>query len=69
VFFQERFDAGRYEFTYLLRVIAPGVFRASPARIAAMYVPDGTASSAAAGLTVAAPPMAATGTPSKGGQR
>jgi uncharacterized protein YfaS (alpha-2-macroglobulin family) len=68
VFFQERFDAGRYEFTYLLKVIAPGVFRASPARISAMYVPEGTASSAAASITVASvderQPVAA-----KGGQR
>jgi hypothetical protein len=67
VYFQERFDAGRYEYTYLLKVIAPGVFRASPARISAMYVPDGTASSAAATVTVesgSAPPSAA---PSKGG--
>lgn len=54
VFFQERFEAGRYEFTYLLKVIAPGVFRASPARISAMYVPEGAASSAAASFTVTA---------------
>jgi uncharacterized protein YfaS (alpha-2-macroglobulin family) len=67
VFFQERFEAGRYEFTYLLKVIAPGVFRASPARISAMYVPEGTASSAAASFTFtpAAPPPV----PAKGGQR
>jgi uncharacterized protein YfaS (alpha-2-macroglobulin family) len=56
VFFQERFDAGRYEFTYLLKVIAPGTFRASPARISAMYVPDGTASSAAASFSVTQSP-------------
>jgi len=66
VFFQERFDAGRYEFSYLLKVIAPGTFRASPARISAMYVPDGTASSAAASFTVGPAPAPA---PPKGGQR
>jgi hypothetical protein len=69
VYFQEGFDAGRYEYTYLLKVIAPGVFRVSPARIAAMYVPDGTASSAAMTVTVqpgSAPSPAAS---SKGGQQ
>ena len=69
VFFQAGFDAGRYEFTYLLKVVAPGVFRASPARIAAMYVPDGTASSAAVGLTVAGPPVPAAEAPPKGGRQ
>jgi uncharacterized protein YfaS (alpha-2-macroglobulin family) len=68
VFFQERFDAGRYEFTYLLKVIAPGEFRASPARISAMYVPEGSASSAAASFTVAPPDAPGPGSP-KGGQR
>jgi len=68
VFFQEAFEAGRYEYTYLLKAIAPGVFRSSPARIAAMYVPDGTASSAAGTLTVesAAPAPASQ---AKGGQQ
>jgi hypothetical protein len=69
VFFQERFDAGRYEYTYLLKVVAQGVFRASPASISAMYVPEGTASSAAATVTVEPAPAPAAGTPAKGGQR
>jgi len=71
VFFQEDFEAGRYEYTYLLKVIAPGVFRSSPARISAMYVPDGTASSAAGTLTVesAAAPAPAPATQAKGGQQ
>jgi hypothetical protein len=69
VFFLERFDAGRYEFTYLLKVIAPGVFRASPARIAAMYVPDGTASSAAVTVTVESAPAPLAGAALRGGQR
>jgi hypothetical protein len=69
VFFQERFDAGRYEYTYLLKVIAPGVFRASPARISAMYVPDGTASSAAMTMTVESAGTPATTPQPNGGQR
>lgn len=69
VFFQERFEAGRYEYTYLLKVIAPGVFRASPARISAMYVPDGTASSAAAVVTVEAGTATPAGTQATGGQK
>ncbi|MEW5981438.1 MAG: MG2 domain-containing protein [Acidobacteriota bacterium] len=52
VFFQQSFSQGRYEYTYLLRAVTPGVFRASPARISAMYVPDGTASSAAQAVAV-----------------
>ncbi len=66
VFFLQEFDRGKYEFQYLLKVVSPGTFRASPARIAAMYVPEGTASSAAQSVTVA-PPTAAAG--SKGGQQ
>ncbi len=73
VFFQERFDKGRYEYSYLLKIIAPGTFRASPARISAMYVPDGFASSAAAELIVrpgATPGASPAGpAPSKGGQQ
>jgi uncharacterized protein YfaS (alpha-2-macroglobulin family) len=68
VFFQERFDAGRYEFTYLLKVIAPGTFRASPARIAAMYVPDGTASTATASFSVL-PSPAPESAAAKGGRQ
>jgi len=68
VFFQERFEAGRYEFSYLLKVIAPGVFRASPARIAAMYVPEGSASSAAASFVVGPPPAARPARPKGGPQ-
>ena len=33
VFFQETFESGRYEFAYLVKVIAPGQFRAVPAQI------------------------------------
>jgi hypothetical protein len=45
VFFQETFDRGRYEFAYLVKVIAPGQFRAVPAQISPMYVPGVHASS------------------------
>lgn len=52
VVFQQDFDSGRYEFTYLLKVTTPGAFRAMPARIAPMYVPGATASTRAQRLTV-----------------
>jgi uncharacterized protein YfaS (alpha-2-macroglobulin family) len=45
VFFQERFDDGRVEFVYLVKVISSGEFRAAPAQVAPMYVPDVAASS------------------------
>ncbi|HOG28560.1 MAG TPA: MG2 domain-containing protein [Vicinamibacterales bacterium] len=69
VFFQERFDQGRYEYSYLLKVIAPGTFRASPARISAMYVPDGFASSAAAEVVVRSGAPPAEPAASKGGRQ
>ena len=45
VFFQESFESGRYEYSYLVKVISPGQFRAIPAQITPMYVPGVTASS------------------------
>lgn len=45
VFFQERFDDGRVEYVYLVKVISSGDFRAAPAQVAPMYVPDVAASS------------------------
>jgi uncharacterized protein YfaS (alpha-2-macroglobulin family) len=53
VFFLNDFVAGRYDFSYLLKVTTPGVFAAMPARIAPMYVPDASASSTTMTLTVA----------------
>jgi len=38
--FQNEFSDGRYEYTYLLKVVTPGNYRAMPARLAPMYVPD-----------------------------
>jgi hypothetical protein len=54
VFFQESFTAGHYQFVYLLKVTTPGVFRAMPAQIAAMYVAGATASSDPQTVTVGA---------------
>jgi hypothetical protein len=53
VFFQQDFSAGQYEYVYLLKVTTPGVFRAMPARISAMYIPDSTATSEPQTLSVA----------------
>jgi uncharacterized protein YfaS (alpha-2-macroglobulin family) len=54
VFFQESFDRGRYEYSYLVRVIAPGEFRAVPAQVSPMYVPGVSASSEPQSVSVAA---------------
>lgn len=60
VFFQESFDRGRYEYSYLVRVIAPGQFRAVPAQVSPMYVP---------GVFASSEPQAMTITPTAGGSR
>ena len=52
VFFQETFERGRYEFAYLVKVIAPGQFRAVPAQISPMYVPGVHASSEPQAFTI-----------------
>jgi uncharacterized protein YfaS (alpha-2-macroglobulin family) len=44
VFFQEEFN-GRAEYVYLVKAISSGEFRAVPAQVSPMYVPDTTASS------------------------
>ena len=54
VFFQEHFN-GRAEFVYLVKAISSGEFRAIPAQVAPMYVPDVTASSEPVTVTVAVP--------------
>ena len=58
VFFQETFERGRYEYSYLVKVIAPGQFRAIPAQISPMYVPAVYASSEPQAFTIAAPSSA-----------
>jgi uncharacterized protein YfaS (alpha-2-macroglobulin family) len=55
VFFQETFESGRYEYSYLVKVIAPGQFRAVPAQITPMYVPGVHASSEPQPFTVTVP--------------
>ncbi len=45
VFFQQQLDQGRVEFVYLVKAVTAGEFRAVPARVAPMYVPDVSASS------------------------
>ena len=55
MFFQETFDEGRYEFVYLVKVIASGEFRAVPAQMSPMYVPGVAASSEPQTLTVLLP--------------
>jgi alpha-2-macroglobulin len=55
VFFQERLDDGRVEYVYLVKVIASGDFRASPAQVAPMYVPDVAASSEPMRIRVTTP--------------
>ena len=55
VFFQEAFERGRYEYAYLVKVIAPGQFRAIPAQISPMYVPGVHASSEPQSFTIAVP--------------
>jgi len=55
VFFQETFEDGRYEYSYLVKVIAPGQFRAVPAQITPMYVPGVHASSEPQPFTVTVP--------------
>jgi uncharacterized protein YfaS (alpha-2-macroglobulin family) len=64
VFFQDRFDQGRSEYSYLLRVVTPGRFRAMPARVSPMYVPDVSASSTGQGVVVAETIAASTTTES-----
>lgn len=54
VFFQESFEQGRYEYSYLVRVIAPGQFRAIPAQVSPMYVPGVHASSEPQAFTITA---------------
>ena len=55
VFFQETFEGGRSEFSYLVKVIAPGQFRAVPAQITPMYVPGVHASSEPQTFTITVP--------------
>jgi alpha-2-macroglobulin len=44
-FFQTYFSAGQQQYLYLLKVVNPGVFRVSPARVQPMYQPEALATS------------------------
>lgn len=55
VFFQQTFERGRYEYTYLVKVTAPGQFRAIPAQVWPMYVPGVHASSEPQAFTITLP--------------
>ena len=51
-FFIEQLEQGRADVLYLLKVVSDGTFRASPARVTPMYVPDVHASSEPFTLTI-----------------
>ena len=55
VFFQDGLPGGRMEFWYLLKVVTPGTFRAMPAQVTPMYVPDVSASTTDQAVTFATP--------------
>jgi uncharacterized protein YfaS (alpha-2-macroglobulin family) len=57
-FFLEQLEKGRADLVYLLKVVSEGTFRAAPARVVPMYVPDVHASSEPFTVTVAAAPGA-----------
>jgi uncharacterized protein YfaS (alpha-2-macroglobulin family) len=52
VFFQQDMESGRYEYLYFVKVISSGTFRAVPAQVSAMYVPNVFASSEPQTFTV-----------------
>jgi uncharacterized protein YfaS (alpha-2-macroglobulin family) len=51
-FFNYYFRRGQSEYTYLLKVVNPGVFRVSPTRVEPMYQPQYMSTSDAATMTV-----------------
>jgi uncharacterized protein YfaS (alpha-2-macroglobulin family) len=51
-FFNYWFSRGQSEYTYLLKVVNPGVFRVSPTRVEPMYQPQYMSTSAATTVTV-----------------
>jgi uncharacterized protein YfaS (alpha-2-macroglobulin family) len=57
--FQTDFDRGRYEYTYILKIVTPGRFRAMPAQMSAMYVPDAFATTGTQTVEVLSPDPAA----------
>jgi uncharacterized protein YfaS (alpha-2-macroglobulin family) len=59
-FFIESLERGRADVLYLLKVVSEGTFRAVPARVVPMYVPDVHASSEPFTLTVTPAPAGGT---------
>ncbi len=55
VFFLDALSQGRIDLWYLLKVVTPGVFRAMPAQVAPMYVPQVSASTVVETVTVSTP--------------
>jgi uncharacterized protein YfaS (alpha-2-macroglobulin family) len=55
VFFQDGLPGGRAEFWYLLKIVTPGVFKAMPAQVTPMYVPEVSASTTVTSFTITAP--------------
>ncbi len=51
-FFNYTFPRGQSEYTYLLKVVNPGIFRVSPTRVEPMYQPQYLSTSDAATVTV-----------------
>ena len=51
-FFNYWFPRGQFEYTYLLKVVNPGIFRVSPTRVEPMYQPQYLSTSDAATVTV-----------------
>ena len=50
--FQTYFPQGQQQYFYLLKVVNPGVFQVSPARVQPMYQPDVMATTEARRLEV-----------------
>ena len=69
--FQDRLPSGRADFSYLLKVVTPGTFRAMPAQVLPMYVPGVSASTTLQTVTVNDPAAASPATPAseKGASR
>ena len=52
VFFQTWWSSGQNRFTYLMKIVNPGAFRVSPARVEPMYQPQYFAAGEASSLVV-----------------
>jgi hypothetical protein len=65
--FQDRLPSGRADFSYLLKVVTPGTFRAMPAQVLPMYVPGVAASTTLQQVTVADPAANEPAAPSQNG--